>query len=119
MPDLVAEMRKAGDEVVNGNMGRVERMLANQAMTLDAFFNNMAQRSHSQETFKDIEVLMRLALNAQPWAKSTGPGSPKGRQTEFQYLSTRDHKFCHFGGCPEFCVNGASIKFWVFFPQTG
>ena len=71
MPDLVVEMRKAGDEVVNGNMGRVERMLANQAMTLDAIFNNMAQRSHSQETFKGIEVLMRLALKAQAQARST------------------------------------------------
>ena len=40
VPDLVIEMRKAGDEVVDGNMGRVERMLANQAMTLDAIFND-------------------------------------------------------------------------------
>ena len=71
MPDLVDEMRKAGDEVVDGNMGRVERMLTNQAMTLDAIFNNMAQRSHSQETFKGIEVLMRLALKAQAQARST------------------------------------------------
>ena len=45
VPDLVTEMRKAGDEIVEGNMGRVERMLANQAMTLDAIFNDMAQRS--------------------------------------------------------------------------
>ena len=71
MPDLVVEMRKAGDEVVNGDMGRVERMLANQAMTLDAIFNDMAQRSRSQETFKGIEVLMRLALKAQAQARST------------------------------------------------
>ena len=71
MPDLVVEMRRAGDEVVNGEMGRVERMLANQAMTLDAIFNDMAQRSRSQETFKGIEVLMRLALKAQAQARST------------------------------------------------
>ena len=69
--DLVDEMTKAGDEVVGGNMGRVERMLVNQAMTLDAIFNNMAQRSRSQETFKGIEVLMRLALKAQAQARST------------------------------------------------
>ena len=69
--DLVDEMRKARDEVVGGNMGRVERMLVNQAMTLDAIFNNMAQRSHSQETFKGVEVLMRLALKAQAQARST------------------------------------------------
>ena len=71
MSDLVDEMRKAGDEVVDGSMGRVERMLTNQAMTLDAIFNNMAQRSYSQETFKGIEVLMRLALKAQAQARST------------------------------------------------
>ena len=70
MPDLVDEMRKAGDEVVSGNLGRVEQMLANQAMTLDAIFNNMAQRSHSQETFKGIEVFMRLALKAQAQAQA-------------------------------------------------
>lgn len=69
--DLVAEMRKAGDEVVAGDMGRVERMLANQAMTLDAIFNNMAQRSHKQDSFKGIEVLMRLGLKAQAQARST------------------------------------------------
>ena len=71
VPDLVIEMRKAGDEVVEGNMGRVERMLANQAMTLDAIFNDMAQRSGRQDTYKGIEVLMRLALKAQAQARAT------------------------------------------------
>ena len=71
VPDLVIEMRKAGDEVVEGNMGRVERMLANQAMTLDAIFNDMAQRSGRQDTYKGIEVLMRLALKAQSQARAT------------------------------------------------
>ena len=71
VPDLVTEMRKAGNEVVEGNMGRVERMLANQAMTLDAIFNDMAQRSGRQDTYKGIEVLMRLALKAQAQARAT------------------------------------------------
>ena len=71
MPDLVDEMRKAGDEVVDGNMGRVERMLTNQAMTLDAIFNDMALRSGRQDQYKGIEVLMRLALKAQAQARST------------------------------------------------
>ena len=69
--DLVTEMRKAGGEVVAGDMGRVERMLVNQAITLDAIFNNMAQRSGRQDTYKGIEVLMRLALKAQAQARST------------------------------------------------
>ena len=71
VPDLVTEMRKAGDEVVDGDMGRVERMLANQAMTLDSIFNDMAQRSGRQDSYKGIEVLMRLALKAQAQARST------------------------------------------------
>lgn len=69
--DLVAEMKKAGDEAVAGDLGRVERMLTNQALTLDAIFNNMALRSFKQESLKGIEVLMRLALKAQAQARST------------------------------------------------
>lgn len=69
--DLVVEMKKAGDEAVAGNLGRVERMLANQMLTLDALFNNMAQRSGRQDNFKGIEVFMRLALKAQAQARST------------------------------------------------
>ena len=52
LPDLVREMKKVGDEVVTGDMGRVERMLANQMLTLDMLFNNLAQRSGRQDTFK-------------------------------------------------------------------
>lgn len=69
--DVMGELRKAGDEVVAGNMSRLEIMLTNQALTLDAIFNNMAQRSHKQESFKGIEILMRLALKAQAQARST------------------------------------------------
>ncbi len=71
IPDLVAEMKRAGDEAVAGDMGRVERMLANQVLTLDMLFNNLAQRSGRQDTFKGIEVLMRLALKAQAQARVT------------------------------------------------
>jgi hypothetical protein len=69
--DLMLEMKKAGDEAVAGDLSRVERMLTNQAMTLDAIFNNMAQRAYRQDNFKGIEVLMRLALKAQAQARST------------------------------------------------
>lgn len=69
--DIVFELQKAGAEVVGGNMGRIEKMLVTQAITLDNIFNNMAQRSAKQETFKGIEVLLRLALKAQAQARST------------------------------------------------
>ena len=69
--DLFDAMKKAGDEAVAGDFGRVERMLANQMLTLDTLFNNLAQRSGRQDTFKGIEVLMRLALKAQAQARAT------------------------------------------------
>jgi uncharacterized membrane protein YheB (UPF0754 family) len=69
--DLIVAMKKAGDEAVAGDMSRIERMLVNQLLTLDSIFNNMAQRSGRQDTFKGIEVLMRLALKAQAQARST------------------------------------------------
>lgn len=71
LTDLVTEMRKAGDEAVAGDLGRVERMLANQLLTLDLLFNNLAQRSGRQESFKGIEVFMRLALKAQAQSRAT------------------------------------------------
>lgn len=69
--DLLIEMRKAGDEAVAGDLGRVERMLTNQLLTLDLLFNDLAQRSGRQDSFKGIEVLMRLALKAQAQFRAT------------------------------------------------
>ena len=71
VPDLVKEMKRAGDEAVSGNMARTERMLANQLLTLDAMFHNLARRAYRQEQFKGIEVLTRLALKAQSQARAT------------------------------------------------
>ena len=48
--ELLAAMRKAGDETVAGDMGRFERVLTHQFLTLDALFNNLAQRSGRQAT---------------------------------------------------------------------
>lgn len=69
--DLLDEMRKAGDEAVAGDLSRVERMLAVQLLTLDALFNNLAQRAGRQHDLKAAEVLMRLALKAQGQARAT------------------------------------------------
>lgn len=69
--DLIGELRKAGEEVSSGNLSRMEGMLAHQALTLDAIFNNLAQQSHKQDTFKGTEVLLRLALKAQAQSRST------------------------------------------------
>ena len=69
--DIVFELQKAGAEVVGGDMSRIEKMLVTQAISLHNIFNNMAQRSARQESFKGIEVQMRLALKAQAQARST------------------------------------------------
>ena len=71
MTELLTAMRKAGDETVAGDMGRFERVLTHQFLPLDALFNNLAQRSGRQDSFKGIEVLMRLALKAQSQARAT------------------------------------------------
>jgi hypothetical protein len=69
--DLVPAMKRAGDEAVAGDLARTERMLANQLLTLDAMFNNLAMRSTGQSHFKNIELLTRLALKAQSQARAT------------------------------------------------
>jgi hypothetical protein len=71
LADLMVEMHKHADAVVSGDLTLIERMLVSQAITLDAMFHNLVQRSHRQESFKGIEVLMRLGLKAQSQARST------------------------------------------------
>ena len=69
--DLVKAMAQAGDEAVAGNLARTERMLANQLLTLDAMFNNLARRARAQTQFDGIEKLTKLALKAQSQARAT------------------------------------------------
>lgn len=69
--DLATELVKAGDEVVAGDMGRMERMLTHQAITLNTMFNTLAKRSSSQEYMKQMETYLRLALKAQSQARAT------------------------------------------------
>lgn len=69
--DMLGELRKAGDEVVGGNLARIERMLVYQAVTLDAVFHNLLQRASRAEYMKNLEVYMRLAMKAQAQARST------------------------------------------------
>lgn len=69
--DLVAAMKRAGDKAVAGDTTQIERMLVNQMLSLEVIFDNLAQRAGKQDTFKGIEVLMRLALKAQSQARAT------------------------------------------------
>ncbi|MFD2379321.1 hypothetical protein ACFSTJ_20095 [Ottowia pentelensis] len=69
--DLLAELRRAGDEAVAGDLGRYERMLASQAITLDSMFHNLAERAGRQQMLPNMEMLLRMALKAQSQARAT------------------------------------------------
>lgn len=69
--DLLHEMEKAGKEANNGKLARAEQMLVNQAIVLDAMFNNLAQRAIKAEYMKNLETYMRLSLRAQAQARAT------------------------------------------------
>ena len=68
--DSLAEQTRATNE---GDLKRGEAMLAAQAHTLDAIFNNMAQRAASNmgEYLGAMETYMKLALRAQSQCRST------------------------------------------------
>ena len=69
--DLLAELRRAGDEAVAGDLNRYERMLASQALTLDSMFHNLAERAGRQQMPSSMEMLLRMALKAQSQARAT------------------------------------------------
>jgi len=69
--DMVAAVRQVGDEVVSGDLGRIERTLTGQFLALDGIFATLAERSKRQEYLKQMEVYLRLALKAQAQARST------------------------------------------------
>ena len=69
--DILYELQKAGAEVVAGDLSRLEKMLTNQAITLDAIFNRLAVKAYESEYLKTYEVFMRLAFKAQAQARCT------------------------------------------------
>ena len=69
--DYILELQKAGNEVVDGNLCRLERMLTCQAIALDTIFNRLALKAANSEYMKNYEGFMRLAFKAQAQARST------------------------------------------------
>lgn len=69
--DLMVDMKAAGDDVVCGELGRMERMLTQQAITLDTLFSHLALKAKGAEYVKNFETYMRLALKAQSQARTT------------------------------------------------
>ena len=56
---------------INGNLQRGEAMLTTQAHSLDAIFNNLAQRAINAEYVNMLEQYLRLALRAQSQCRAT------------------------------------------------
>lgn len=71
LQDLVGELKKLGDDIAGGDLGRIERMLATQAVMLDTMFNNLMCRAHRCETLSGMATHMKLALKAQAQTRAT------------------------------------------------
>jgi hypothetical protein len=69
--DIDAELRANGDAVTGGDLGRLERTLTSQFLTLDAIFANLSERANRQEYIKNMDTFLRLALKAQSQARAT------------------------------------------------
>jgi hypothetical protein len=73
LADFVNEIARRAREVGEGDMARASRLLATQAMTLDAIFTECARRSalNMGEYINASERYMRLALKAQANSRAT------------------------------------------------
>jgi len=68
---LFDELVDQAKEVSDGNLKRAEEMLTVQAHTLDAIFNNLAQRAINAEYVDSLDRYLRLALKAQSQCRAT------------------------------------------------
>lgn len=68
---LVGELSDQAKAANDGNLKRAEGMLMIQAHTLDAIFNNLAQRSINAEYMDNLDRYLRLALKAQSQCRAT------------------------------------------------
>lgn len=68
---LVGELSNQAKAVNDGNLKQAEAMLTVQAHTLDAVFNNLAQRAINAEYMDHLDRYLRLALKAQGQCRAT------------------------------------------------
>lgn len=71
LTDLVEELKLLGNEIADGDMRRVEQMLATQYILLDTLFCNLLCKAEQCDTMGSMETYMRLALKAQSQARAT------------------------------------------------
>lgn len=68
---LVDSLMEQVRESQNGSTGRAEAMLTAQAHTLDAIFNNLAQRAINMQYIDHLDRYLKLALRAQSQCRAT------------------------------------------------
>jgi hypothetical protein len=71
VPSLMKELREQSDAVNCGDMSHLEKMLSNQATSLQSLFARMTERGMAQSQMPHIEGFMRLALKAQNQCRAT------------------------------------------------
>lgn len=69
--DLVGALEMEAHAINEGDLRRPEAMLATQAYTLDAIFNNLARRSIDADDIGAKSAFMKLALKAQSQCRSS------------------------------------------------
>ena len=71
LQSLVNLLQAEAKAVNEGDLTRAEGMLMVQAHTLDAVFNNLAQRAINAQYMSDLDSFLRLALKAQSQCRAT------------------------------------------------
>lgn len=121
-PSIADNVAVLGDEVAkaaNGDLTLASRILASQAVSLDAMFTDMARRSieNMGQYLNAGELYMRLALKAQAASRATLEVLAKlhqPREQTVRHVHVNDggqaivaDQFHHHGGSQE---NGKSVK---------
>lgn len=71
LPGLIEALTTQTEAANDGDLGRGEAMLAAQAHTLDAIFNNLARRAINSEYLEKLSTYLKLALRAQAQCRAT------------------------------------------------
>ncbi len=71
LPALIDGLAEQSKAVYDGDLKRAEALLMTQAHTLDAIFNNLAQKAARAEYMNNLEKYLRLALKAQSQCRAT------------------------------------------------
>lgn len=68
---LIEELRGSSEAVQNGDLSRLEAMLVSQATTLQSLFTSLARRAQVQQSQRNLEAFLALALKSQAQSRAT------------------------------------------------